>query len=193
LASTIFHATGLTHSSVFLDFGSGVGNVVLQAALEIGCEAHGMEMEANPAGLATKQAEEFRARCRRYGLAPGLVNLMQGNFLTDTHLLHDVLRRADVILVNNYAFSSTTNDQLRRLWLDVKDGAKIVSLKSFVPAKWKLEERTCGDVTALLNSEKREFWRNSVSWTDRGGEWFLTEKDEGPLKAYMASRRRARV
>jgi len=188
-ASEIFKATGLTHSSVFLDLGSGVGNVVLQAALEIGCEAHGMEFEANPAGLATKQAEEFRARCRRYGLAPGRVNLMQGNFLKDTHLLHEILPRADVILVNNYAFSSDTNDQLRRLWLDVKDGAKIVSLKSFVPAKWKLEERTSGDITALFKVEKREFWSGSVSWTNREGEWFLHEMDRSRLAAYDLSRR----
>lgn len=197
-ASEIFRSTGLTHSSVFLDLGSGVGNVVLQAALELGCEAHGIEFEANPAGLATQQAEEFRARCRRYGLAAGRVNLIQGNFLTDTRILRDVLPRADVILVNNYAFSSTTNDSLRHVFLDVKDGAKIVSLKSFVPAKWRLEERTSGDIAAVLKVERREFWRGSVSWTDREGEWFLQEKDSSALKAFLGGgseeggRRRAR-
>jgi len=92
-------------------------------------------------------------------------------------------------LVNNYAFSSDTNDQLRRLWLDVKDGAKIVSLKSFVPAKWKLEERTSGDITALFKVEKREFWSGSVSWTNREGEWFLHEMDRSRLAAYDLSRR----
>ena len=183
-ASQIFAATGLTHTSVFLDLGSGVGNVVLQAALETGCAAHGIEFEANPATLAAAQAEEFRARTARYGIKPGPVNIMQGDFLEDARL-RSLIPIADVILTNNYAFSSATNDRLRGLMLDTKEGARIVSLKSFVPSKWRLEERTSGDIAAVLKVERREFWRGSVSWTDREGEWFLQERDSGALKAFL--------
>ena len=41
--SDIFHATGLSESSLFLDLGS-VGNVVLQAILETGCRSFGLEV-----------------------------------------------------------------------------------------------------------------------------------------------------
>lgn len=183
-ASTIFKETGLNHESVFLDLGSGVGNVVIQAALETGCEAHGIEYEQNPAGLATQQAEEFRARCRRYGILPGKVHLMQGDFLKDERL-RSIIPRADVILTNNYAFSSQTNDSLRQMFLDVKEGARIVSLKSFVPAKWRLEDRTSGDIAAVLKVEKKEFWRQCVSWTDNGGEYFLHTRDSTALRRFL--------
>ena len=62
LCSQIFQQTKLNQEMVFVDLGSGVGNIVLQAALEIGCESWGIEMMKNPCELADLQAQEFPGR-----------------------------------------------------------------------------------------------------------------------------------
>jgi hypothetical protein len=42
------------------------------------------------------------------------------------------LKKADVIFVNNYAFDSALNQQILSLFLDLKDNAQVISLRSFV-------------------------------------------------------------
>jgi hypothetical protein len=44
-----------------------------------------------------------------------------------------LLKRADVIFVNNYAFDAALNQSIMAKFLDIKDTCKIVSLKSFAP------------------------------------------------------------
>lgn len=174
--SQIFRDTQMDSTSVFLDLGSGVGNVVLQAALEVGCESHGIEMMPNPCELARAQASEFPGRCRMWGLSHGSINLLEGDFLEDTRL-PAIMQRADVVLVNNVLFGSTLNENLTRLFLDLKDGARIVSLKSFVPEGWRLDERKRESILGMLEVEKKLFWGGCVSWTGTGGDYFIATKD----------------
>jgi H3 lysine-79-specific histone-lysine N-methyltransferase len=58
----IFHQTRLNSTHVFVDLGSGVGNVVLQSALQTGAESWGIEIMDTPAKYAERQARELRAR-----------------------------------------------------------------------------------------------------------------------------------
>ena len=67
--------TNMKSGQVFVDLGSGVGNVVLQAALEVGCESWGCEMMPNACKLADLQKIEFEARCRLWGLSKGEIHL----------------------------------------------------------------------------------------------------------------------
>ena len=174
--SQIFLDTEMHASSVFLDLGSGVGNVVLQAALEVGCESHGIEIMPNPCELGRAQAAEFPGRCRMWGLSHGPINLLEGDFLEDARL-PAILQRVDVVLVNNVLFDSTLNENLTRLFLDLKDGARIVSLKSFVPEGWRLDERKRESILGMLEVEKKSFWSGCVSWTGSGGDYFVATKD----------------
>lgn len=169
---------------MFVDLGSGVGNVVLQAALEVGCESWGIEQMVNPAGLAAKQHDEFRARVRMWGLYAGRVTLLQGDFLASRDI-DEALKRADVVLVNNQAFTPSLNDALLWKFLDLKEGARIVSLKSFVPDKWEIKSRTLSDVRNLLRVKRMFFGSGSVSWTDEGGDWFVHTKDSSQLKRFQ--------
>ena len=183
-AHDIFHETGLKSSHVFVDLGSGVGNVALQAALEVGCESWGIEQMANPAGLAARQLAEFRARVRRWGIAAGKATLLQGDFLASP-AIDDALKRADVVLVNNQAFTPSLNDALLWKFLDLKEGTRIVSLKSFVPDKWEIKARTMSDVRNVLKVRRMFFGSGSVSWTDEGGDWFVHTKDSSRLKRFQ--------
>ncbi|KAI1331175.1 histone methylation protein DOT1-domain-containing protein [Xylariaceae sp. FL0255] len=157
---------------VFVDLGSGVGNVVLQAALEIGCRSYGCEMMENACNLAEAQEKEFRARCQLWGVAPGKVHLERGDFRKNAKIL-EKLKEADVILVNNKAFTSTLNDALINMFLDLKKGCKIISLKSFV-----YDNKTAiNDVaTSILEVEHFRYHEDWVSWTGSDGDYYVSTR-----------------
>ncbi|KAL8360692.1 hypothetical protein RB601_007095 [Gaeumannomyces tritici] len=162
----------MTSGQVFVDLGSGVGNVVLQAALDIGCESWGCEMMENACNLAEAQKREFSARCRLWGVAPGRVRLERGDFRTNQRI-HQALQRADVVLVNNQAFTSQLNDDLVRMFLDLKSGCKIVSLKSFVHD----HKNALNDVgSTILDVEHLTYPEGYVSWTAAGGTFCISTR-----------------
>ncbi|PKS13265.1 hypothetical protein jhhlp_000036 [Lomentospora prolificans] len=162
----------MTSDQVFVDLGSGVGNVVLQAALEIGCESWGCEMMENACNLADAQEKEFTARCMLWGLAAGKVRLERGDFRKNGRI-HEALKRADVILVNNQAFTSQLNDDLVRMFLDLKSGCKIISLKSFVHD----HKSASNDVgRTILEVEDLTYPEDYVSWTSAGGTYCISTR-----------------
>jgi H3 lysine-79-specific histone-lysine N-methyltransferase len=187
----IFQDTNLRSDQVFVDLGSGVGNVVLQAALEIGCEAWGVEKMPNPASLAAKQLTEFVPRCKRWSLKPGKATVIHGDFLTSQQI-DDVLRRADVVLVNNQAFTPELNGKLTMKFMDLKDGCKIVSLRSFLPENWQMRERNLQDPRNLLSTNvKKEYFSESVSWTGVGGNYYVAMKDTRKVDAFVRRLKKA--
>ncbi|KAI5297959.1 hypothetical protein KEM56_004407 [Ascosphaera pollenicola] len=179
----IFKQTRLKSGQIFVDLGSGVGNVVLQAALEIGCESWGCEMMANACDLAELQQREFEARCVLWGIAPGSVHLVRGDFLKEDRII-DVLRRADVVLINNQAFTPQLNDKITNLFLEMKEGVQIVSLKPFVPAGHKITARNLNNPINLLSNKEFDYWSEYVSWTDAGGSYFIATKDSQHLRRF---------
>lgn len=170
---------------VFVDLGSGVGNVVLQAALEIGCESWGCEMMKDYCDVAEFQRVEFDARCRLWGLAIGAIHLERGDFLSNT-AVGKALQRADVVLVNNQVFTPTLNERLTSLFLDLKEGCRVVSLKSFVPAGHKISARNLNSPYNVLQVVKKEYFSNCVSWTSAGGSYYISTKDSSKIKAFAA-------
>ncbi|KAK4186843.1 putative histone-lysine N-methyltransferase, H3 lysine-79 specific [Podospora australis] len=170
--ANIFERTKLTSDMVFVDLGSGVGNVVLQAALEIGCESWGCEMMENACNLADGQKKEFSARCRMWGIAPGKVYLERGDFRKNDKIL-EALKRADVVLVNNQAFTSVLNDHLVNMFLDLKIGCRIVSLKTFVHDN-KIAENDVA--SSILDVEHLTYPENYVSWTGAPGTFCISKR-----------------
>ncbi|KXH52795.1 histone methylation protein DOT1 [Colletotrichum nymphaeae SA-01] len=170
--------TRMTSDQVFVDLGSGVGNVVFQAALEIGCESWGCEMMENPCDFAEAQEKEFGARCKMWGLLPGRVNLERGDFTKCTRI-HEAMKRADVVLVNNQAFTPQLNAELVNMFLDLKSGCKIVSLKSFVNDQGT---RNANDIASnILEVEHLTYPEgdpggNYVSWTNAGGNYCISTR-----------------
>ncbi|KAI1448205.1 histone H3-K79 methyltransferase [Annulohypoxylon stygium] len=172
ITKMLVEQTKMTSDQVFIDLGSGVGNVVLQAALEIGCRSYGCEIMENACNLAEAQEKEFRARCLQWGVAHGRVHLERGDFRASTKIM-EKLKEADVILVNNKAFTSTLNDALINMFLDLKKGCKIISLKSFVH-----ENKTAvNDVAnSILDVEHFRYHENWVSWAAAEGDYYISTK-----------------
>lgn len=100
----IVQKTGVRSNSLFLDLGSGVGNVVMQVALQTGCTAYGIEVQEVAASIAVEQLEQVRQRSRLWGLNMGEVELENGD-ITRSPRLSQLMRQADVVLINNYIFA----------------------------------------------------------------------------------------
>lgn len=181
--SKIFKETRMNHEHVFVDLGSGVGNVVLQAALEIGSESWGIEMMKNPCDLADLQAKEFPARAKLWGLNVGKVHLLRGDF-TENRRIGEVLKRADVVLVNNQAFTPALNDVLISMFLDLKEGCQVVSLKPFMQPGHKISMRNVDSPVNMFVQKEGTYFSEMVSWTDCAGTYYTATKDSRPLKAF---------
>jgi len=99
----IVRTTGLNQDSIFMDLGSGVGNVVLQASLQSGCTSFGVELMPAPAKVAREQLEQFQTRCRMWGVTFGKVELEEGDMLQSKRV-NELIPKVDVVLVNNKVF-----------------------------------------------------------------------------------------
>ncbi|KAK6533589.1 Nucleosomal histone H3-Lys79 methylase [Orbilia ellipsospora] len=186
LLRSMFQKAGLRPSSVFVDLGSGVGNAVLHAALEYGCESWGVEMMNRAAKVADSQSKEFRSRTRLWGINTGSITLKHASFF-DCPEIDEAMKRADVLLVNNFAFQAKTNDRLVLKFLDLKDGTKIISLKPFVEAGRVINDRNCEDPLNNFRSETFEtLGGGNVSWTDSTLKWYLTTVDREPVRKYWS-------
>jgi [histone H3]-lysine79 N-trimethyltransferase len=177
--SKIFTSQGLQPGKTFVDLGCGVGNCVIQAAGETGCQAYGIEIMDHAARLATAQIHEFEARMRAWGLSHGPIEFHHGDIIR-LDVVPRILSQADVVLCNNYAFTAELNDALLRLFLDLPDGARVISLKSFVPVGKDGRARgSRGGVGEMLKVETGRFGAGSVSWMPGGGEYFISTVHRG--------------
>jgi [histone H3]-lysine79 N-trimethyltransferase len=172
--SKLFAQSGLRPGMKFVDLGCGVGNCLIQAAGETGCETIGIEIMDHAARLATAQIAEFEARMRAWGLSHGSITFLHGDVTTHSSI-PSILEHADVVLCNNYAFTAELNDALLCLFLDLRQGAKVISLKSFVPVREDGRVRGGrGGVGEMLAVERKWFGPGSVSWMPGGGEYFVS-------------------
>ncbi|KAI6022568.1 histone-lysine N-methyltransferase [Pisolithus marmoratus] len=172
----IIAQTGLHAGSLLVDLGSGVGNVLLHAALATGCSAFGVEFMAGPAALAQEQLWQLRKRCRMWGLSLGNVELEEGDMLASSRV-DALLPKADVVVVNNKVFEETLNAALRPKFLDLKEGAVVISLKPFVQPNARVTERNVDDICAIFDVEERPYHSGDVSWGSSGGTYYVHRVD----------------
>ncbi|CEG79916.1 Putative Histone-lysine N-methyltransferase, H3 lysine-79 specific [Rhizopus microsporus] len=83
-----------------------------------------------------------------------------------------------------YYFPSI-NQALARLFLDLREGTKIISLKSFVPKNHKINQRTINMPESILRVETCEYFSEAVSWTNNGGNYYIATVDRSRLKPYF--------
>ncbi|KAI9499412.1 histone methylation protein DOT1-domain-containing protein [Zychaea mexicana] len=185
LVKDFISKTKVNSHSVFMDMGCGIGNVVLQVAAQTGCEAYGIEIMEVPCKCAKRQLKEYAARMKAWRLPTGKIHFRHGDFLdVGSSDMYQTLKRADVLLVNNYAFDMETNHKLAQLFLDLKEGTKIISLKSFVPKTHKINQRTFDKPESILRVEEFEYFSEAVSWTNNGGTYYIATVDRSRLKPF---------
>ncbi|GEM10643.1 histone-lysine N-methyltransferase, H3 lysine-79 specific [Rhodotorula toruloides] len=165
----IFDKTHLGPNSVFVDLGSGVGNCVVQAALATGATSYGFETMPHASSLARDQLSEAEKRFRMWGLAGGPMKVVEADFCECPEVMR-VLRTASVVLVNNEVFTSTLNQRLSWLFLELPDTCKIVSLKPFLPPNFSLSAHNANWPLAILNQGPALHYGPGSRWLEREGK-----------------------
>ncbi|CAG8482816.1 23176_t:CDS:2 [Rhizophagus irregularis] len=148
----------------------GIGNVVIHVNARVGCDSYGVESNEARHEIADRQINEYKGRMALWGLdQTGTVEVMKADFLNCDYVVR-LLRKADVVLTNNYAFASSTNEALTRLFLEMKEGAKIISLKDFRTGANRNGPESILKVTKYSYPPDR----NYVSWTNADGCYFVS-------------------
>ncbi|KAJ7630377.1 S-adenosyl-L-methionine-dependent methyltransferase, partial [Roridomyces roridus] len=177
LVYEILQLTKLKEDSLFLDLGSGVGNVVVQASLQTGCRSYGIELNPTPAKVARDMVSNFKFRCRMWGVRVGDIELEEGDMLQSPRV-NELISQADVVLVDNKVFEQSLNEQLRPKFLDLKEGAYVISLAPFVPSlNARVTERNVDDISAIFDVTERPYRSGAVSWGNSGGTYYIHRVD----------------
>ncbi|KAJ7177720.1 S-adenosyl-L-methionine-dependent methyltransferase [Mycena filopes] len=170
LVHEIVGLTKLKEDSLFLDLGSGVGNVVAQASLQTGCRSYGIELNSRPASVARDMVTNFQ--------------LEEGDMLMSPRV-NELISQADVVLVDNKVFEQTLNERLRPKFLDLKEGAYVVSLVLFSPldARARVTKRNIDDIsTMMFDVSERTYPAGSVSWGNAEGTYYVHRVDRAGYK-----------
>jgi hypothetical protein len=179
---------GISPGSKFLDLGSGVGNAVLQAALEFGCEAYGIEFCERRHIAALELQRQCKLRLKLWGLPPmsSNVELWQGDFLHSS-AVDQLLPEVHVVLFNNFKYGPETRRKMFEKFFSMKDGAKVVSLIPLQPSPRKRgrgeKEKGVHGVgryaVAGFEIECCKCETRWLSWTDGEGEFYVATRRRG--------------
>lgn len=180
----ILQEAGINENSLFMDLGSGVGNLVVQAALQTGCRSYGIEQSDEPAKIAENMVPEFKQRCAMWGIQPGEIEVEHGDMLTSKRV-NELMPQADLVLVDNKMFDQALNESLRPKFLDLKEGAIVVSLSPFAPPKnQRMNERNLDVMWSILAVEEKSYRSGDVSWGSGEGSYYVHTVDrEGYCEA----------
>ncbi|XP_028176324.1 histone-lysine N-methyltransferase, H3 lysine-79 specific isoform X2 [Ostrinia furnacalis] len=174
----------ITAEDVFVDLGSGVGQVVLQMAAATPCRiCFGVEKAEVPSKYAESMDLNFRTLMRWYGKKFGEYKLIKGDFLMDEH--REKINAATIVFVNNFAFGPNVDHQLKERFADLKDGAKIVSSKSFCPLNFRITDRNLSDIGTIMHVSEMSPLKGSVSWTGKPVSYYLHIIDRTKLERYF--------
>ncbi|XP_075060811.1 histone-lysine N-methyltransferase, H3 lysine-79 specific isoform X1 [Mixophyes fleayi] len=176
----------MTEDDLFVDLGSGVGQVVLQVAAATGCKHHyGVEKADIPAKYADTMDKEFRKWIKWYGKKHAEYTLERGDFLSEEW--RERIANTSVIFVNNFAFGPEVDHQLKERFANMKEGGRIVSSKPFAPLNFRINSRNLSDIGTIMRVVELSPLKGSVSWTGKPVSYYLHTIDRTLLENYFSS------
>jgi len=171
----------ITEKSTFVDIGSGVGNVVLQAALECGCHALGCELVQDRHTVAESFVSEGMRWASWFASDFGdpndlasRVELRHGDAFTDARTLA-TLPVADLVICNNFKFSpDLLNMQIGAVLAVIKPGAVFVSMQRIIRGKATDRRQILNELN--VEERKHKGHDGDVSWMHKGLEYWVYSK-----------------
>ncbi|XP_069505615.1 histone-lysine N-methyltransferase, H3 lysine-79 specific isoform X2 [Ambystoma mexicanum] len=186
LVTQMIEEIKMTDDDLFVDLGSGVGQVVLQVAAATGCKHHyGIEKADIPAKYAETMDKEFRKWMKWYGKKHAEYSLERGDFLSEEW--RERIANTSVIFVNNFAFGPEVDHQLKERFANMKEGGRIVSSKPFAPLNFRINSRNLSDIGTIMKVVELSPLKGSVSWTGKPVSYYLHTIDRTILENYFSS------
>ncbi|XP_017046621.1 histone-lysine N-methyltransferase, H3 lysine-79 specific isoform X2 [Drosophila ficusphila] len=177
------HVT-VSKEDTFIDLGSGVGQVVLQMAGSFPLKTCiGIEKADTPARYAERMDVIFRQYMGWFGKRFCEYKLIKGDFLVDEH--REKITSSTLVFVNNFAFGPTVDHQLKERFADLRDGARVVSSKSFCPLNFRITDRNLSDIGTIMHVSEIPPLKGSVSWTCKPVSYYLHVIDRTILERYF--------
>ncbi|KAK7074839.1 Histone-lysine N-methyltransferase, H3 lysine-79 specific [Halocaridina rubra] len=174
----------ITEDDTFVDLGSGVGQVVLQMAALTPCKiCLGIEKADTPCRYASEMDRLYNKWMRWYGKRHSEYKLLKGDFLKKEH--REAITGSSIVFVNNFAFGPNVDHMLKEVFADLKDGARIVSSKSFCPLNFRITDRNLTDIGTIMHVSELSPLKGSVSWTGKPVSYFLHIIDRTKLERYF--------
>uniref|UniRef100_A0A915MV22 Histone-lysine N-methyltransferase, H3 lysine-79 specific n=1 Tax=Meloidogyne javanica TaxID=6303 RepID=A0A915MV22_MELJA len=177
-----------SQKDVFVDLGSGVGQLVVHVAG--GTLAHravGIEIASLPSKFAKKLEHEFKKLMNWFGRPFQPFELLHGDFLS-TEYRKLITEEASIIFINNYAFQSDLETRIKReLLADLKDGTRIVSTKPYVPLNKQgaITDRQLNDISVITEVAEMKPCLNPCSWTSAYVPYYLHTINRTKLENYF--------
>ncbi|RDD47822.1 Histone-lysine N-methyltransferase, H3 lysine-79 specific [Trichoplax sp. H2] len=184
LMTQILKILNPTPDDVFIDLGSGVGQAVLQAAASTNCkECWGIEKADIPAKFAKEIDKSFRKWMKWFGKSFCKYQLVKGDFLAPEY--EGLIPKCTLIFVNNFAFGPAVDHQLKQIFANLVEGAKIVSSREFMPLNFRISSRNLSDIGSMMRIEELASLRGGVSWTGKPVKYYLHTVDSTALAKYF--------
>uniref|UniRef100_A0AC35TGM8 Histone-lysine N-methyltransferase, H3 lysine-79 specific n=1 Tax=Rhabditophanes sp. KR3021 TaxID=114890 RepID=A0AC35TGM8_9BILA len=187
---TILPQLGLTDKDVFVDLGSGVGQIVCHVAGGSKVKlAVGIEIADLPSRYAENMKEEFQKSMKWHSKKFREFRLEKGNFL-DNKYRPLILEQATVLFINNYAFSSDLDFAIKQYIIsELKQGTRIISTKPFAVTK-EINDRTLSDVSSILDITEFNEIEGAASWTNGHVAYYLQTINRTRLEEFYAKKKK---
>ena len=174
--------------STFLDLGSGVGTVVLQAAaqLDLG-KAVGIEKLEAESEYAQAMLLHFEKLMKFLGKKHSKVEFIQGSFLNEAYKEH--FQSASLVFVNNDRCwngleSNGLNQKLNDMYAELlPDGAQVVSSDQFAFNK-PITDKNLDDINSIVSSKL--LFQGTVSWKHELVDFYHHVIDRSKLERYFS-------
>lgn len=189
LVAQMIKEVPMSPDDLFIDLGSGVGQVVLQVAASGNVkECYGVEKAEIPAKYAEDMDREFRRWMSWFGKTHKPYKLEQGDFL-DTKM-REKIQSAGIVFVNNFAFGPSVDHKLKERFASMREGAKIISSKAFCSLNFRTTSRNLSDIGTILRVSELKPNGRAVSWTGKPVSYFVHVIDRTLLEQYFADLKR---
>ncbi|OCL14931.1 S-adenosyl-L-methionine-dependent methyltransferase, partial [Glonium stellatum] len=163
--SSLLAAHSVSPGSRFVDLGSGVGNICLQAALETGCDSYGCELDAQRHQAAEAYLQQAGPVSRATNLLSRNVSLECGDIFR-SKTCRAAIEGADLIVCSNFKLPEELIQKQEEHLRWMKPGARMVSFQPIVKGR----TRRGKDLVVMLGGlgvtvTKETSSPNAASWT----------------------------
>ncbi|TKR93592.1 hypothetical protein L596_008014 [Steinernema carpocapsae] len=175
---------------VFVDLGSGVGQLVCHVAGASRVKkAVGIEISQLPNTFARQLEREFVRWMKWYGKKFQPFSLEQGDFLHSQYR-QLITEEATVIFINNYAFTAELDTRIKReLLAELKDGTRIISTKPYALPGRSINGRHMNDISMILDVREMKRCENACSWTSNYVPYYMHTINHSRIELYYQNQK----